>query len=301
MSIAKLFGYCLGDGWLSRTKQTYHDSYCYQMGFSGSKESLETVIKPELEYIFGNIGKATISTSKTESPKYGISGTTSKFVVNARAAKHFLSLGMPYGKLVEVDYKIPSWIMNGSAQTKIDFLSGFYSAEGRIPSFQKNNITMKALEFSFYKRKSKEANKDLLVSQWSQILSDLDISFSYSERIVRTVEDNFVCVFVFCNEHNQVIKQLSLLDLSYCLEKEKARVDILNYYLKKDKAIRHSESAYEYMMSHPDVSPTEIGKMFDIDRSTLYTWRRKKPKFSIPKNFPNFDEYLSLQQVIAVE
>ena len=28
---------------------------------------------------------------------------------------------------------------------------------------------------------------------------------------------------------------------------------------------------------------------------------KKKPKFSIPKNFPNFDEYLSLQQVIAVE
>ncbi|HZK34255.1 MAG TPA: hypothetical protein VFD33_02960 [Bacillota bacterium] len=44
-----------------------------------------------------------------------------------------------------------------------------------------------------------------------------------------------------------------------------------------------------------------ITKLFDIERSTLHTWRRKKPKFSIPKNFPNFNEYLSLQQVIAVE
>ena len=69
--------------------------------------------------------------------------------------------------------------MEGSSETKRDFLSGFYAAEGFTPSFQKNNKTLRPLGFRFFKRKTEEGNKNDLVKQWSSLLADVGISFSY--------------------------------------------------------------------------------------------------------------------------
>ena len=162
---AELFGFMLGDGWIT----TKHNC-----GFSGDPESLQ-IAKNDLIDLYGDIGKATIVTKNTVSEKYGIEGTTSSFVCNVKIAKEFESLGMPIGKRVEQDFDIPNWISNGSNEIKAAFLSGLYAAEGYTPCFQKNNKTLKTLGFNISKRQSVEHT---LHMQLGKILNDLGIKYT---------------------------------------------------------------------------------------------------------------------------
>lgn len=291
MSKAMLFGFCLGDGWLSKTKQRNHDSYYYQIGFSGDEASLRECVLPDLEKIFGSIGKATIRTEKTNSPKYNISGTTSSFVGNTMLAREFLSMGMNYGKKVEIDYEIPEWILSGDKNIKSEFLSGFYSAEGYTPSFQRNNKTLKPMAFRFYKRKSAERSKNKIVEQWKFLLSELKIKFTYEETSKFTCEDNFVCTFVFSNEHSQIIHQLSLLDLKYSQEKEAKKKLVLAYYLKKDETIKKIEAAQKEALENLDTPALEIAMKHGVNRDTIYQWRKRPTKVITPKSFMTFDSF----------
>lgn len=302
MSEAMLYAFCLGDGWLSYSKQSRHDSYYYQIGFSGDEISLRDYVKPDLEMLYGDIGKATIRTEQMVSEQYGISGTTSQFVANTKVATRFVELGLQSGKKVETEYEIPQWVMTGSSQVKADFLSGFYAAEGFTPSFQKNNKTLKPLGFRFFKRKYQKANKDLLVSQWSTLLNDLGIKFSYEETERRTCDDNFVCTFVFSNEHNQVIHQLSVLNLKYSISKKELAEQVLLYYKKKDETINAMLEANKFALENPNISGTDIGEMFGIDRNLVYRWRSRNSSVRLPSSFMTFEHFtMSLQEVIPVE
>ena len=127
---AMLFGYIMGDGWLSINGK--HKN----IGISGDVVDLET-IKKDLIELYGDIGKATIFTDETESSKYGIKGTTNKCAFNVKIAEIFKNLGVPIGKRVEQETHIPNWILYGSNDTKISFLSGYYAADGTRPNVQK--------------------------------------------------------------------------------------------------------------------------------------------------------------------
>lgn len=302
MSETMLYAFCLGDGWLSYSKQSRHDSYYYQIGFSGDELSLKDFVKPDLIKLYGNIGKATIRTEQMVSEQYGIDGTTSQFIANTSVAKRFIELGLQSGKKVETEYKLPEWVMNGSSQIKADFLSGFYAAEGFTPSFQKNNKTLKPLGFRFYKRKYQQKNKDLLVSQWSKLLNDLGIQFTYEETERRTCDDNYVCTFVFSNEHSQIIHQLSILNLKYCISKKEIAEQVLLYYKKKDEVINAMLEANKFALENPNISGTDIGKMFGIDRNQVYRWRSRNSSVRLPSSFMTFEHFtMSLQAAMPVE
>lgn len=291
MSEEKLFGFCLGDGWISRSKQSRHSSYYYQVGFSGDKLSLVNHVKPDLEAIFGDIGKATIRTDRMVSEKYGISGTTSQFIANTKVAKRFVELGMVPGQRVSTIYEIPRWIMKGETQTKRDFLSGYYAAEGFTPKFQDNGKTLRTLGFRYFKRKSQEENKDLLVSQWSQLLEDLGIEFTYEETMRTTVEDNYVCTFIFSNSHDQILHQLSILELEYSLDKEEIAREALKYYKAKDRILENLRNAHKYSIENRDVSATQIAEEYKINRDAIYQWRSRGTGVQIPKNFMTFEQF----------
>lgn len=292
MSEIMLFAFCLGDGWLSKSKQSRHNSYYYQVGFSGDRKALEEHVIPDLTSVYGDIGKASIRTEEMLSEKYGIVGKTSQFIANTKVAKRFIELGMKSGKKVEVEYEIPSWVLKGSLGVKRDFLSGFYSAEGFTPSFQKNNKTLKPLGLRFFKRVEQKENKDLLVSQWSYLFDELGIKFSYDETRRTTVGENYCCTFVFSNEHSQVIHQLSLLNLKYSTEKEELRKNVLLYYKEKDKTIKKLLKANRFALENPEISGTEVGKMFNIDRNMVYRWRGRKSSVRLPSNFMTYEQFL---------
>ena len=124
---AMLFGFMLGDGWMSQLSKGNYKFL--NAGFSGDIESLE-IARFDLQNIYNEIGKARIYTKNTFSPSYGITGTTSSFVVNQAVAKDFVNLGMPIGKRTEIEFLLPNWIVCGNKQIKKAFLSGLYAAPG---------------------------------------------------------------------------------------------------------------------------------------------------------------------------
>ena len=137
--VAMLFGMILGDGWLSQSDYKYKDrTYkIYHLGISGDIEDLKTMIA-DARSIWGNIGKATIYTKRTHSPKYKIEGVTNHFTMNKKVSTTFCSLGMPVGKRVRLDFSLPNWIVYAdNIEIKKAFISGLYAAEGDNLLFQK--------------------------------------------------------------------------------------------------------------------------------------------------------------------
>lgn len=289
---AKIYGFCLGDGWLSKIKQGRHDSYFYHIGFSGDRDSLAGPLKKDLYVLFDNIGRGTIHTKNTESKKYGIRGETSYLILNTACAKHFLSLGMGTGKKVETTVVIPDWIMCGDVGTKESFLSGWYAAEGYTPSFQKNNTTLRPLGFRFHKRKANPKDKEIIVNQFSQILCDVGIEYNYFEKTKMTSHENYDCEFVFKNSMTQLIHQLSIISPTYCIQKDNKFKKCLLYYLFKNKTYLNIELARELSIKNNDISATDISKMFGVPRNNIYKWRKHKTKVGLPKKFPTFEEFI---------
>ena len=129
---AMLFGYLLGDGWISTTpalnydkqRDKYYSTTRKQCGFSGDFESLEK-IKIDLIELYGDIGKATIFTTDTSSPKYNINGVTNKFSCSTRIVDIFVGLGAPIGNK-DINYT--------SGDRKSTRLNSSHVCQSRMPS-----------------------------------------------------------------------------------------------------------------------------------------------------------------------
>lgn len=280
---AELFGYLLGDGWISTRN--------LNCGFSGDLESLQ-IIKDDLKKIFnGNIGAANIKTYKTKSEAYGISGETNRFICNKKVAEMFVSLGAPIGKRVEQDIKIPDWILNGNKEIKSSFISGIYAAEGYTPRFQKNGKTLKAIGFNMSKRSF--CDKDLFINQYSKILNDLGIDFNVKIKNTFTCDYNNKIEFIFSNSNENIEKVTRIIKPRYSKEKYNLFKQINLYYNKKIECLNKLEEAYEYTFNNPDKYPKEIAKKFNITKRQVECWRTRKTGFRIPNTFPTFNDFIS--------
>lgn len=242
IKFAELFGFMLGDGWLS-----LHDnskgSLCYNCGFSGDEKSLQNVIN-DLKTLFGeNIGTARIRTYSTSSDKYSIKGSTTEVSLNTKIAKTFLQFGMPIGKRVEQDYSIPDWIVNGTLEIKIAFISGVYAAEGYTPKMQSNNKNPRVLGFNMSKRKTIGCSN--LVKQFSKILDNIGIEYNIKIEEIFTKDLNEKFRFEFCNSTENVFYISSILKLNYCIEKQQKML-LLNEYMKYKLSILNNPLSEKY-------------------------------------------------------
>lgn len=273
---AALFGFMLGDGWISSTN--------YNCGFSGDKDSLE-IVKKDLTTIYSDIGKATINTRDTYSEKYDIDGTTSSFVCTINVAREFVDMGMPVGKRVEQSFDIPNWIMNGSKKIKAAFLSGLYAAEGYTPKFQKNDKTLKVIGFNISKRETVNHNLHI---QLSKLLDDLNIKFTLKIERVKTCSWNNKYRFNFSNSNENIYLITKLLKPRYCIEKNDLFIRINKYYDKKIKEINRLQKAYDYCLFNRNVSARQCSEKFNINKSQIENWRRRQTGVQLPKTFPSF-------------
>lgn len=283
---AMIFGYILGDGWIT------HNMRC---GVAGDAESLPTIAK-DIERIFNDQTLKTVYTRQTESPKYNIIGTTSHFCISAITARQLVQLGMPIGKRAEQEHLLPDWIINGSREIKAGFLSGYYAAEGLIPSMQKNDKTPKALSFSITKRAEFSENLDLLASQFVKIINDLGISVSVYTTTTFTKSENRKKEFVMSNAENQFKEELSLLDLKYCEPKEESAKSILEYLKTKDLARERLQTRAELVLKDVDagtLSKVAIQKKFGITKKQLSRITNGEIQFKLVKDIEPYSVFCS--------
>ena len=290
---AMLFGYMIGDGWISKGKNS-KGIMVYQSGFSGDICSLK-IIKDDLIKCFGNIGKAKISSNQTFSPKYNISGTTNKFSCTQNVTKEFIKLGMPTGRRVEKEFLLPDWIVNGSYDIKKNFISGLYSAEGTTPQMQINDRTLKPLTLCLTKRIELKENLIEFMNQVIKIINDLGIDCSAKYVKTFTCAENIKCTISINNNVENIIKAINMLDLRYC-ERKMEEIIILKFYYKERQAMLDKLAlAYEEAMME-NSSPSKIARKYSITTRQVLKWKERRTGFRIPNTFPKYSDFAKMQR-----
>ena len=285
---AMLFGYIIGDGWLSIIDNKKH------IGASGDTCDLET-IKQDLIELYGDIGKATIFTNETVSPKYGIKGTTNKCSFNVKIANIFKNLDMPVGCRAEQETHIPNWILYGSKDTKISFISGYYSADGTRPNVQKNKKTQRCLEICFYKRKYLEKNGDNLADEFIKIFNDLNLTATYTKTEIKTKTLSIKYNILLDNNLENSIKALSMFDFRYCKRKEEDAIKLLYYLLYKQSFIDRYNKVKEHCeynkIHNIKQSNKEIAQLYGITERKVIKIKTGANKCFNAKSIVTFDDF----------
>lgn len=224
--MAMLFGVTLGDGWID----IHHSG-----GISGDVEGL-TAILEDLQDMFDTYDDSKIVTRETYSPKYSINGTTSYITLHKDIVNEFLKLSMPVGKRVEQEWILPDWIVNGSYETKRDFMSGFYAAEGTKPiltklSGSRKDTYFKPLNFCQTKRIELQDNlRYVMNEQFASILDDLGIEYNIKYQYTHTCADNIRIRFDFKNNIKNTMHTVEILDMRYCPRKQRLFDACYAYY-----------------------------------------------------------------------
>ena len=282
---AMLFGFLFGDGWLSISKRNL-----YNGGFSGDSASLE-IAKNDLINIYGDIGLAKITTKETVSEKYGISGTTSSFVINKKVIDDFINLGAPIGKKVEQNYLLPEWVTSGDIDIKRYFISGLYAAEGYTPTMQHNGLTPKSIGFNLQKRIEFENSFRHFIDQLSQILNDLNINHSIEFTYVNTHHNNIKCAIIFYNNIDNMLNIFNMLYIRYNISKCTEFDAMKQYLLYKQECITNLQNAYIDVLKEPRIPRQILCDKYKISNSQIDNWRRRKTGVRIPNNFVKYNQF----------
>lgn len=283
LKTAKIFGYILGDGWIDK------NGGC---GASGDEKSLYILIK-DINDLWGKNSCGEVRTRQTYSPKYNIYGTSSQFIIHANVTKKLLSLGMPQGRRTEQSYNIPKWILQGDYDIKTNFISGYYAAEGLIPSLQTNRKTPRPLSFCFSKNILFEDSAFNLSQQFQKILNDigLNVSISHFNEITKTEMIKYT--ITINNSEEDFVKALKLLNLDYCLDKEIRRKQLLTYFNLKEIERQKITSLKEAVIKERQLNKTtyiKLAAMFHLTKSQIENIFNGKQKCKVLKNFPKFDQ-----------
>lgn len=283
---AKLFGYMLGDGWIDIKGNG---------GFSGERQSLK-LIANDIDLLYGPNSTGKIRTEETYSSLYDIHGTTSQMTVKTKVIRDMLNLGMPQGKRVVQKYVLPFWIINGSHEIKISFLSGYYAADGMIPSLQINNETPKPLMFSFYKSKDLEDNGDILAKQYRDIVADIGFDTSLKKINKFTGGPRIEYRITIHNERDLFLKQLQCLDLSYCQYREQRRLQLISYLSFKRQKIDEMNKMREQVFFYKQQGKTykQIQELTGLAKHNIDAILYGRNKGHRIVGFPKFNEYLHM-------
>lgn len=261
---AMFFGYVLGDGWISKTLSS---------GASGDYDGLLN-IREDIVDLFGDDKFSKITQRETSSPKYNIKGTTTELYIKKDIAKILIDHGMPIGKHVEDDFKLPDWITNGSNSIKKAFISGFYAAEGTklIPDSTKKNF--KTLNFSQSKRiELSDSLEYFMVNQIGGILTDLGLKFSVERREIKTCAKNLRIRIDISNSIASTMKCCQLFDMRYCPRKQL----LFNAGYRYLKATR-IDNKYGSFKLIPTFEEYVKGKKINLDSSFKTPLNNETPK-----------------------
>lgn len=279
---SKIFGYVLGDGWIDVKKNG---------GISGEAESLKT-IAADVNLIYGDNSAGEICTKQTHSCQYGISGTTSSFTIKKRVVDDLLRLGMPIGRRVLAKYNLPYWVLNGTKEIKASFLSGYYAADGMIPSVQRNRETPRPLSFCFYKSADLEKSGDNLAEQYRSIVSDLGFSTSLSKITGYTDGPRLIYTITINNQRDEFLQQLETLDLNYCKYREERRLQLIQYLKMKQEALNKLRALRDKVICYRKDGKTykEISQITGLSQHKIGDFISGHNKCNRIVGFPKFDE-----------
>lgn len=283
--LSRLLGYSHGDGWL----------YKNTAGFAGDIEGLE-LIREDINYLFPNKWKMTITSRETTSPKYNIYGTTNSFTVGKELHDIFVSHGFTKeGSKVNTEVKVPDFILNGSLNNKAEYLAALFGAEGLKPVFHKDKgFLPKTITLSQHKDKNNIKYLITFMNTLKKLLKDLDIN-SYVNEPKISPSGTYKCILSINNNISNLIKFFEKVGYRYCGYKDKLSHYTLQYlyYLNTLNNNRKElvDSVKEYKKTH---TYNETVSYFNITLAEAKEYNLSSKSAFIRKGCLKFNEWYSL-------
>lgn len=281
-----VIGYLYGDGWIYLNRGIY-----YICGFSGDIEDLET-IKNILNNYY-NPGKCTISTRNTVSEKYNINGTTNSFVCSPAFSKILVDEGVHCGKRVDQEVSIPDFLKNATLEQRLEFIAGFYAADGEVINFQKNNKTPRPPVILLTKRVVLEDNLFLMVNYITDTLDSINIKYSIEKTFNKTCDNNIRVKIIINNSLDNMLKFLFAIGdrMILCSRKLTKNKNVKKYLLFKKIFLKRLLKGY-LLAKYTKESPKKISNEYNVKIRQVRHWRDdKKCGYKLPKDFIKFSDF----------
>ncbi|MEW6035581.1 MAG: helicase-related protein [Candidatus Micrarchaeota archaeon] len=298
LTMARLFGYALGDGWL--TKKNGQATY---LGFCGPTDDLRLVAEDldSLDSRYSNISSR--MTNSLVSGPYGdvtIRGRSESFLC---ASPHIVrityALGFPVGDKAKTEFALPNWLMNAPSPVARAFLSGLISAECHVPTPRGNGRTIFASKLAFYKDKKLETNGRIYARDLVALFKKVGVRAVYAIRKGNKRKDKTETLKFEITIGNSLSNQLAFLGnvpFAYSKRKSSKAGSILAYLQMKREALCERERYWKASkkLHASGLSASKISKKLGIAAHTIESWLylgRKPTQTSIL--VPSFNEWIS--------
>ncbi len=214
-TIARIFGYALGDGSIDKNLNTFSI-------ISSKPEVLERIIK-DLRYIFGDFVYEIRKNDTAMGSSY-IFRTTDRKII-----RFFVALGFPIGKKTKQRLKIPEFVLT-SEKAIIEFIRGLFDADGSVFSYGNKRYLEGTLTISV----TVENDPDLIENR-RRFLEDLKLmlglfgikSNGISEK--RTNRGKVLLRLLISHKPKNVQKFIEIFKPAYNEDKSEKLIAGLNY------------------------------------------------------------------------
>tara|TARA_Y100000034_G_scaffold113315_1_gene148202 strand:- start:4456 stop:8244 length:3789 start_codon:yes stop_codon:yes gene_type:complete len=268
--LAKIIGFCLGDGHISFKKPSKNREEYPNVIFLGEKKDM-LILQKDIK----DLGFSSYLIKNKKNPKY--SYLCSK---NSLFGRALIALECPTGDKVIKKFDVPNWIKNSTKEIKAAFLGGLFSAElSKTRIHTKNPRDIRP--YTFLQNKKEELKEPFIkyLENIRSLLSELKIEtndIKTRPKIFRKKDGAKTLEGYFDIKNNRVnlINFLSVIDFGYCEYKEKTYRKALAYLLYRERLIGKKSALKEkalklYSKSH---KYKHIAKELDISPHTIKGW-----------------------------
>ena len=294
---ARIMGHLFGDGWATEKHKS--------LGFSGKKNKNDLeLIKKDLSSL--GLRSSNIFSRETRSEitndqgnKIKVKGMSHSIHASFKAYKVFEPLGIIKGDKIIQKSTVPQWIKDSNIKVKVEFLAALMGSDGLKISKAKNAMgDFNAIRLSFNKldilRKeafeyAKEI-KDLFgsigikISDVKERPGNIRKDGSKTIKIVITLEKNL----------ENTVKFLEKIGYRYCKNKEFEGNKWLSYLKARLFLKKQREEIWEksQRLHKEGLGKTKIAKKLGFPEAQIRDWIYNKIKPGLPKDFPDFDEWI---------
>ncbi len=263
---AALVGFNLGDGNVTKIK-SYYQSAFYQL----SKHDCMSIARD----------LATSYETPTPPVKWNKAGVYQVYAQSS-TAKELVSLGCVTGRKTVQEFRVPSWIREGSKKVKRAFLSGLWSAEGSTPAVALKYKKLKILTLTMYKKENIDGIP--FFEDLRNMLLDLQIVSSISS------SDYGRHSLYISNETNNLIRFLTTVRSVYSYEKE-LKMWLWTEYLKAHRYNAANRRSLLKSVRSEGYTYREIGERYKKSMNNAYRLCNTPPTNCASHSFPPFPEW----------
>ena len=189
---------------------------------------------------------------KFEDKQTGRTTTTTTWLVSKSGAfAYFMhTMGAFVGSKVNMERKLPGWLVNAELSIKREFLSGFQGGDGSRMSYQKNANTFKPnLGITI---QTTHNNYLTATTEYMEQIKGMFAEFNIVCRLKNTVVNETktkVCI-VFEKSCENLLNYANNINYTYCEEKRRVSAPIIEHLRIRQKNKHERDESYQYIIDN---------------------------------------------------